>query len=145
MSRIRSMDTTPEMVVRRTAHRLGFRFRLHRRDLPGRPDLVFPRWRKIVFVHGCFWHQHPGCREGRVPSTNTEYWEPKLGRNVQRDAVTQETLQRAGWSTLVIWECECKSEEFVAARLARFLKDEGGRPYPTAGPLTAREHAPIWK
>src|SRR5690349_14284392 len=86
MAAIRAKDMKPEMIVRSLAHRLGYRFRLHRRDLPGSPDLVFPRLKKIVFVHGCFWHQHSGCREGRLPNSRSEYWIPKLTRNVARDA-----------------------------------------------------------
>src|SRR6185436_14331986 len=104
MRRIRSKDMKPELVVRRLVHELGFRFRLHRRDLPGSPDLVLPRHRKIVLVHGCFWHQHPECREGRIPGSRREYWEPKLARNVARDAANLSALQEAGWKTLVIWE-----------------------------------------
>jgi len=121
MRRIRSKDMKPELVVRSLAHQLGFRFRLHRRELPGSPDLVFPRHRKIVFVHGCFWHQHSGCREGRVPNTRKEYWEPKLARNRERDNANLAALGQAGWSTLVIWECETNNTEALATRLRSFL------------------------
>jgi DNA mismatch endonuclease (patch repair protein) len=100
---------------------MGYRFRLHRKDLPGKPDLVFPRLRKAVFVHGCFWHQHPGCREGRVPGSNTAYWEPKLMRNVERDRCAEGTLTESGWSVLTLWECECRTAEQVRAQLAPFL------------------------
>ncbi len=121
MARIRSDNTRPEMVVRRLAHAMGYRFRLHRRDLPGKPDLVFPRRKKVVFVHGCFWHQHPGCREGRVPGTNRAYWEPKLARNVARDAVAQSALIGLGWSVKVIWECEAVNLDALAVELRGFL------------------------
>lgn len=121
MSRIRANGSAPEMLVRRTAHAMGFRFRLHRKDLPGKPDLVFPRLRKIVFVHGCFWHQHPGCREGRTPSSNQGYWAPKLARNVERDRIAQESLRRAGWDVVTLWECECRTADQVRAALRPFL------------------------
>jgi len=96
MSRIRGKDTKPEMAVRRLVHGMGFRYRLHRRDLPGSPDLVLPRHRKVILVHGCFWHSHTSCRAGRVPASNTGYWVPKLRRNVERDAASQEALRLAG-------------------------------------------------
>lgn len=109
--------------MRRTAHRLGYRFRLHRHDLPGTPDLVFPRLRKIIFVHGCFWHQHD-CRLGsKQPSTNAEYWLPKLARNVERDRRARENLAGAGWSVLVIWECETKVPDRLEALVKEFLAD----------------------
>jgi DNA mismatch endonuclease (patch repair protein) len=108
MARIRSKDTKPELLVRRLTHSLGYRFRLHRRDLPGTPDLVFPARRKVIFVHGCFWHDHR-CRSGkpRVRS-NVSYWEEKLARNVERDRKQIAALADAEWQTLVIWECECR-------------------------------------
>jgi len=122
MRRIRKVDTKPEIVVRRIAHSLGHRFRLHRRDLPGTPDLVFPRHKKIVQVHGCFWHQHEGCRLKRQPKTRLDYWLPKLARNIERDAETSAQLSQLGWDTLVIWECETRDRERVAARLTSFLQ-----------------------
>ena len=106
MRGIRSTDTRPELLVRSAAHRLGLRFRLHRRDLPGTPDLVFPRHMTVVFVHGCFWHFHEDCREGRIPSTNTEFWNNKLSKNIERDKRNINALEEAGWWVLVIWECE---------------------------------------
>jgi DNA mismatch endonuclease (patch repair protein) len=121
MRRIRSRDTAPELLVRRSAHRLGYRFRLHRRDLPGKPDLLFPRLRKAVFVHGCFWHQHADCREGRVPGTNRSYWGPKLARTVERDRLAVEALRSSGWDVLTIWECETGDPSGLSARLAQFL------------------------
>lgn len=121
MSRIRSKDTSPEMVVRRMAHNLGYRFRLHRRDLPGKPDLVFPSLHKAVFVHGCFWHQHSRCIDGRVPRSNVGYWQSKLERNRARDIRARRALRRLGWDVLVIWECETKDAERIRRRLTAFL------------------------
>src|SRR5271163_4386487 len=106
MRKIRSKNTAPELILRSLVHRLGYRFRLHRKDLPGKPDLVFPARRKVIFVHGCFWHQHPGCREGRVPGSRRDYWEPKLLRNQQRDATAKTALEERGWDVLTVWECE---------------------------------------
>src|SRR5690349_12205489 len=108
MRAIRGRDTTPELIVRRTAHRMGYRFRLHRSDLPGKPDLAFPRRRSVVFVHGCFWHGHD-CRKGRsTPKTNEAFWTAKLARNVARDAEQRAQLQSLGWRTLILWECEVR-------------------------------------
>lgn len=128
MRRIRKTDTVPEMVVRRLTHGLGFRYRLHRRDLPGTPDLVFPCRRKVIFVHGCFWHQHD-CRLGRKqPSTNQDYWLPKLRRNVERDAIASAKLREAGWQVLVIWECWTRKPEGLADMIREFLEsDESSR------------------
>ena len=121
MSRIRGVDTKPEMVVRSMAHRMGYRFRLHRRDLPGRPDLVFPRTRKIVFVHGCFWHMHV-CHAGRVkPKTNAEFWQTKRSGNVARDCVSIRLLRQSGWRVLIVWECETRKPEQLKRRLCAFL------------------------
>lgn len=122
MRRIRKRDTKPEMLVRRAAHALGFRFRLHRRDLPGSPDLTFPRHRKVIFVHGCFWHQHEGCRLKRQPKSRLDYWLPKLERNVSRDCEAQARLAKLGWDALVIWECETRDYPRVTTRLLRFLR-----------------------
>lgn len=104
MAHISSKNTQPEMIVRKALHDLGYRYRLHRRDLPGSPDLVFPARRKIIFVHGCFWHGHH-CRKGKRPSTNCGFWDRKLDRNIQRDAKNIEELRQTGWQVLVIWEC----------------------------------------
>lgn len=112
----------PEIVVRKLVHRLGFRFRLHRRDLPGKPDLVLPRLQKAIFVHGCFWHQHAACREGRLPGTRLEYWGPKLAGNQARDTKNIRALRRAGWRCLVVWECEIKHLRKVTRRLEVFLE-----------------------
>jgi DNA mismatch endonuclease (patch repair protein) len=108
MAHIRSKDTKPEMIVRRALHRLGYRFRLHVRDLPGRPDIVLPRYRKIIQVKGCFWHGH-NCVDGHLPKSNLEYWMPKLRRNKERDSVTDRKLRGLGWSVRNLWECRvCK-------------------------------------
>lgn len=121
MSRIRSKDTEPEMLVRRLLHRLGYRYVLHKRDLPGVPDLVFPSRRRIIFVHGCFWHQHRGCIDGRIPKTRMDYWEPKLRGNVERDRQNVLKLRRSGWKVLRVWECEIAVIEKTRERLTRFL------------------------
>ena len=121
MRRIRSKDTNPELDLRSLIHRLGYRFRLHRKDLPGRPDIVFPGVRKVIFMHGCFWHQHPSCREGRIPGSRVDYWRPKLARNLIRDAANQGRLEEQGWKVLVIWECELKDIAAVKKTVKQFL------------------------
>ena len=121
MSRIRGKDTRPEMVVRRLAHAMGYRFRLHRRDLPGSPDLVFPRRKAVVFVHGCFWHRHPSCRMASTPKTRAEFWADKFARNVVRDAAATTALEAAGWRVLTVWECETRTPGVVTDRLRAFL------------------------
>jgi DNA mismatch endonuclease (patch repair protein) len=121
MSRIRGRDTMPEMVVRRMAHRLGFRFRLHRRDLPGKPDLAFPGRRKIVFVHGCYWHRHEGCRFAYQPKSNEAFWNDKFAGNVARDASASQELERLGWAVLTIWECETADPDALARSLTEYL------------------------
>ena len=121
MSRIRARDTKPELIVRRIAHRLGFRFRLHRRDLPGSPDIVFPRHRAVIMVHGCFWHRHLGCRYASTPKTRVQFWENKFEDNIVRDRRSESALRDLGWRVLVIWECETKDHEAVAARIVSYL------------------------
>lgn len=121
MRRIRKTNTKPELAVRRVAHRMGYRYRLHRRDLPGTPDLVFPSRHKIIQVHGCFWHQHPGCGLARLPKSRLDYWLPKLRGNAERDAVNEALLFEQGWRVLVIWECEATDEARLEAILAEFL------------------------
>jgi DNA mismatch endonuclease (patch repair protein) len=121
MSAIRNADTKPERIVRALAHRLGYRFRLHRRDLPGKPDLVFPARRKVVFVHGCFWHLHD-CPYGRVkPATRADFWAAKRGENAERDRRNASALAAAGWNALVIWECETRDRARLERALKRFL------------------------
>ena len=125
MSRIRGRDTEPEMVVRRIAHGLGFRFRLHRKDLPGSPDLVFPRHRAVIMVHGCFWHRHPGCKYATCPKTRIRFWEDKFAGNVVRDQRNEEALHERGWRVMVIWECETRDRKAVATRIEELLgKDD---------------------
>lgn len=126
MSRVRGKGTLPEMTVRRLAHALGMRFRLHRADLPGRPDLVFPRYRAVVFVHGCFWHRHEGCRKSMSPKTRVEYWEAKFRSNVERDARSATELARMGWRVLTIWECETKDSELLRRKLDSVRAIVGG-------------------
>ncbi len=121
MARIRDKGTAPELAVRRMAHKLGYRFRLHKADLPGRPDLVFPKFRKVVLVHGCFWHQHRGCRRSSIPKSRFDYWGPKLARNVARDWEAADALRSAGWEVLVIWECESGDADALALKLKNFL------------------------
>jgi DNA mismatch endonuclease, patch repair protein len=126
MAAIRSKDMKPEMIVRRLVHGMGYRYRLHARDLPGKPDLVFRSRRKIIFVHGCFWHQHPAreCLDGRRPKSNLDYWKPKLERNVQRDRQNLSALESSGWSVLVVWECETRCHERLKERIKRLLDGE---------------------
>lgn len=121
MRRIRSKDTVPELVVRRVVYRMGFRYRLHARFLPGRPDLVFRSRKKAIFVHGCFWHQHSQCIEGRVPGSRSDYWGPKLERNKTRDLEHLRVLKQMGWKTLVLWECEMRDISQVMRKLHSFL------------------------
>lgn len=121
MGAIRGKDTKPELAVRRLAHRMGYRFRLHRRDLVGSPDLVFPGRRKVIFVHGCYWHRHPGCRFAYSPKSNPEFWNAKFAGNVARDAEALTRLKADGWDPLVIWECESTDAEALAARLSAHL------------------------
>ena len=122
MSRIRGKDTKPEMLVRSLVHQMGYRFRLHRKDFPGKPDLVLPRHKKVIFVHGCFWHMHR-CRYGRVvPKTNAEFWQNKRQGNVDRDRRNLRAMRNSGWQVLVIWECWTREpEQRVIPRLLDFL------------------------
>lgn len=110
MRGVKQKDTTPEILVRKALHKLGYRFRLHRRDLPGSPDIVLPKYQLVIMVNGCFWHQHSGCKEGRLPKSNAGYWGPKLARNVQRDAEKEQALVELGWKVHTIWECEARDE-----------------------------------
>lgn len=121
MRAVRSKDTKPELIVRRLVHSLGFRFRLHRKDLPGSPDLVFPGRRKVLFVHGCFWHGHNCPRGARQPKHNAEYWTAKIARNRKRDHHVEHELSDAGWETCTLWECELKDTECLRDRIIDFL------------------------
>lgn len=120
MQKVRGKDTGPEHSVRKTAHAAGFRFRLHRKDLPGKPDLVFPRWRAAIFVHGCFWHGHE-CAKGRPPKSRPEYWLPKIEANRERDARKLRELEALGWRVLTIWQCEIGKGNIHRDRIAAFL------------------------
>jgi DNA mismatch endonuclease (patch repair protein) len=121
MARIRSKDTKPELAVRSIVHRLGYRFRLHRRDLAGMPDLVFSSRKKAIFVHGCFWHAHQGCKVANRPKSRQEFWDAKLARNKQRDKLNEARLKTDGWDVATIWECETRAPELIVARIVEFL------------------------
>lgn len=121
MRGVRPKHTKPEIKVRQSLHRMGYRFRLHRKDLPGKPDIVLPKHRIVIQVHGCFWHQHQKCPIGRRPSSNVEYWNAKLDRNIERDAETKDALEKLGWTVWTVWECETKDEESLEALLGSYL------------------------
>lgn len=124
MSLVKGKNTRAEMLVRRLVHKSGFRYRLHDAKLPGKPDLVFSRKRKVIFVHGCFWHRHEGCPFSRMPKSNQEYWIEKLEGNKARDNINLQKLHDADWQTLVVWECELRDLSLLASRLNSFLLDE---------------------
>ncbi len=123
MGRVRSADTRPEMVVRRLVHGMGYRYRLHRKDLPGKPDLVLPGRRKVIFVHGCFWHRHgdPECRLTRWPKSRLDFWVPKLTANEERDAKVEALLGEFGWDVMIVWECQVRDTEALKRRISEFL------------------------
>lgn len=123
MSAIKSRHTKPEIIVRSTLHRLGFRFRLHDKKLPGKPDVILPKYKTVIFVHGCFWHQHKGCKRSTIPKSNTDYWIPKLTANVARDSLHKANLEKIGWSVVVIWECETKKTNDLTKRINIILKN----------------------
>ena len=122
MAQIKSRGTKPEITVRRLLHGMGYRFRLHRRDLPGCPDIAFISKQKAIFVNGCFWHQHPSCSKGRIPDSNREYWVTKLARNAARDAKNAALLAGMGWDVMTVWECQLKQLENVADELVAFME-----------------------
>ncbi len=122
MRRIRASDTSPELAVRRLVHAMGFRYRLHVKRLPGRPDLVLARLGRIIMVHGCFWHSHEGCKDSHTPKTRLDYWRPKLEGNRRRDIENTVKLEQLGWRVLVVWECETTKKQRLAGRLKRFLR-----------------------
>lgn len=122
MSRVRGKNTKPELVIRKLLFLMGFRYRLHLKDLPGKPDIVFTKKRKIIFVHGCFWHQHKNCSKSTIPKTKPDWWREKLERNILRDTHVERSLAQRGWSILVIWECEIKQLDVVKMKLMSFLK-----------------------
>ncbi|MDE2060618.1 MAG: DNA mismatch endonuclease Vsr [candidate division NC10 bacterium] len=123
MSRIRGKDTSPEKTVRSLVHGLGYRFRLHRRDLPGQPDIVLPRLRAVIFVHGCYWHRHKGCRYAYTPKTRIEFWQRKFDDNVARDKQALKSLRKRGWRILLAWECQLSNKKALANRVIRFLAE----------------------
>lgn len=124
MSRVKSTNTKPEILVRQLLHRMGYRFRLHRKDLPGKPDIVLPRHHKVIFVHGCFWHGHEGCPRAARPTTNVDFWNTKIDRNVERDVRNRQELEVLGWEPLVIWQCQTRDIKALQIRLRRFLVGE---------------------
>jgi DNA mismatch endonuclease, patch repair protein len=125
MARIRGADTKPELLVRSIVHRLGFRFRLHDKRLPGNPDMVLRRHHKVIFVHGCFWHGHKGCMRSSRPAANSSFWRKKLDGNVARDRKNMRLLHKAGWETLVVWQCQISNIERLTLRIERFMKKQG--------------------
>ena len=146
MASVRGRDTAPELAVRRIAHRMGLRFRLHRNDLPGRPDLVFPKHRLAVFVHGCFWHRHVGCRHASTPKTRVAFWTEKFAAKLARDARQEAALRALGWRVLVIWQCESRDEAAVERRLAASIDlggvADGQESAPSGATREARASAP---
>lgn len=122
MASVSSENTAPEKIVRSLLHRMGFRFRIHRRDLPGSPDVVLPRYRIAIFVHGCFWHQHQGCSASKRPTSNSAYWIKKLDGNIQRDLKNMQLLHQLGWLPVVVWECELLNMGKLEARLSTLIK-----------------------
>jgi len=127
MACVKGRDTKPEKVVRSLVHRMGFRFSLYRKDLPGKPDIVLPRYEKVIFVHGCFWHGHANCRKATIPATNTEFWTEKIAKNKIRDTKSKRQLRRLGWQVLVVWECEIARTEKLMRKLNRFLEPDNKR------------------
>ena len=117
MSAIKSKNTKPEIAVRKLLHSMGYRFRLHRKDLPGSPDIVLPKYKTVIFVHGCFWHRHENCKYASTPKTRQEFWEAKFRDNINRDKLNQENLSSKGWKIIIVWECEIKDKDFDLNRL----------------------------
>lgn len=122
MSKVKQRHTKPEIAVRKLLHRLGYRFRLHSKKLPGTPDIVLPKYKSVIFVHGCFWHQHEGCRKARRPTSNVEFWNEKLDKNIERDKRKESELKDLGWKVLIIWDCEIKDEETLIKKVKKFLR-----------------------
>ncbi|MDF1614346.1 very short patch repair endonuclease [Desulfurivibrio dismutans] len=121
MSRVGGKNTKPEIAVRSLLHSLGYRFRLHRKDLPGKPDITLPKYKKVIFVHGCFWHGHEDCPRSKRPSTNEEFWREKLDKNIERDKETVTALKKLGWDVLTVWACEVKDTNKLKTKLLSFL------------------------
>lgn len=121
MSRISGKDTKPEIVVRSLLHRMGYRFRLHKQSMPGRPDIILPKHKKVIFVHGCFWHGHKDCPRSKRPSTNVEFWNKKIDGNIERDKKNIKSLENLGWETLILWTCEIKNQDVLKHKLISFM------------------------
>ena len=121
MAQVKGQNTGPEKAVRSLLHQLGYRFRLQRSDLPGKPDIVLPKFKTVLFVHGCFWHRHPGCKRATTPASNRDYWDKKFARTVARDAKNERELAGMGWRVLVVWECELKDMDALEGKLTSFL------------------------
>ena len=121
MSAIKSKNTKPEIKVRKVLHSMGYRFRLHSKDLPGSPDIILPKYKTVIFVHGCFWHRHENCKYASTPKTRQEFWNKKFNENINRDKINQENLSSKGWKIIIVWECEIKDKDF---NLNRFFKNE---------------------
>ena len=122
MSRVSGKNTKPEILVRSLLHNMGYRFRLHRKDLPGKPDITLPKYKKIIFVHGCFWHGHIGCPRAKRPTTNNKFWNEKLNKNIERDKITVNNLKQLGWDILTVWTCEVKNIEKLRNKLLSFIE-----------------------
>ena len=131
MSRIRSTNTKPEMIVRSFLHRNGFRFRLHVKDLPGHPDIVLPKYKTVIEVRGCFWHRHKGCKKATTPSTNTEFWQAKFKQNIKRDRKHSRELKALGWKLIVVWGCETAKTSFPPYALTSFLAEHSQKNVPS--------------
>lgn len=127
MGRVRSKDTKPELLVRSLLHRNGFRFRLHKKDLPGKPDIVLAKYKAAIFVHGCFWHRHKGCPDATTPKSRTDFWENKFKENVERDKRTATALRDLGWNPIVVWECEILKPENLLKRLKTEIKQASNK------------------
>ena len=124
MSKIGPKDSSQEVFIRKLVHSLGYRFRLHRKDLPGKPDLVFPKYKKVIFINGCYWHGHKGCKRANLPETNRKFWEEKIGRNIKTDIKNQKKLKKLGWDYLIFWQCKIKKSKitFLKQNICNFLK-----------------------
>ncbi len=121
MSRIKNKDTKPEMIVRSMLHRMGYRFRLHRKDLPGIPDIILPKYKTAILVHGCYWHRHKGCKYAYNPKSRADFWQKKFKDNILRDKKNQKYLEKAGWKVFIIWECETSDPEILMSKIQTFL------------------------